>query len=506
MGNWKPWVYPGHWSVAEHNAVLAELRRAEAECGKWIAENNRLVNRETQMKCRIQDLEAALPQPAYARAHGARVELGALTQYWINRCREVESVFESEVSRLEAENTELRSKLEVPARPRLDVTPDVLRNHCITSNAEEFLAFLNSRIRYGVELPPELGCKCDDALGESCELCHPLGSGIPSTAAPTDAQIEAQIEELARKLFKEHMGRDLWTETGMTVKNVWLKIARAAYAHIGAELAAVTAERDQYKPYYDAVIDMAVVNWTLDGLSEKDVHYAIQKLIGQHIQEAVDPALNEELAKRDAQIAALTAERDQFDADRQEKDKVYLALLAEREDLLRQLAERTTRPVKVRFDVTAEEARRAWCNSGKQYGTGSYPLFFMDYLADHAVIDVPPGVPSVKELAVIAASAYGKQYKRETNWLELAECCQRDYCNMTAAILSTLAPYLRPPLVLPDREALAKALHEAYSDSYQDACIVKWGYLTESHLNARIAQADAALVMFCELNPEGGQG
>lgn len=62
-------------------------------------------------------------------------------------------------------------------------------------------------------------------------------------------------------------------------------------------LSKAIAERDLYKPYYDAIVDLAIVNWTLDEMSLKDVHHAIQRIVLQHAQEACDPQLNEELAK-----------------------------------------------------------------------------------------------------------------------------------------------------------------------------------------------------------------
>lgn len=66
--------------------------------------------------------------------------------------------------------------------------------------------------------------------------------------------------------------------------------------HIKA-LDALTAERDKYKPFHDAVIDMAVVNWTYDGKTERDAHDAIKKLVHCYCIERSDPALNEALAK-----------------------------------------------------------------------------------------------------------------------------------------------------------------------------------------------------------------
>lgn len=67
---------------------------------------------------------------------------------------------------------------------------------------------------------------------------------------------------------------------------------------------AAELERDLYRQYYDAIIDMAVVNWTLDGLSQRDAHHAIQRIVLQHAQDMCDPQLNEELAKLKARAEA----------------------------------------------------------------------------------------------------------------------------------------------------------------------------------------------------------
>ena len=80
------------------------------------------------------------------------------------------------------------------------------------------------------------------------------------------------------------------------------KFYTGSYADLARTLA---AEVDLYKPYYDAIIDMAVSEWTLDGRSQLEAHYAIQRIVLQHSQEITDPLLNEALAQRDAEIAEL---------------------------------------------------------------------------------------------------------------------------------------------------------------------------------------------------------
>lgn len=61
---------------------------------------------------------------------------------------------------------------------------------------------------------------------------------------------------------------------------------------------------------------------------------------------------------------------------------------------LAELAQRQSVPVRVRFDVAAEEAGRVFNDAGLG-GDGLHCLrVLMDYLSAHAVIDAPMGVPS----------------------------------------------------------------------------------------------------------------
>ena len=53
MGNWKPWTYPAAWSLEEHNAVLAELRKAEAELERMGRANNEACDRIAEQRREI---------------------------------------------------------------------------------------------------------------------------------------------------------------------------------------------------------------------------------------------------------------------------------------------------------------------------------------------------------------------------------------------------------------------------------------------------------------------
>lgn len=99
------------------------------------------------------------------------------------------------------------------------------------------------------------------------------------------------------------------------------------------------------------------------------------------------------------ELAAVKVERDKY---RESSRKAY----CEAEDLRAELAtireraesQRQPVPVKVRFSVTEGNIRRKW-DSMSGYLAGDWPQWIMGYLAAHAVIDVPAGVPSVEELA-----------------------------------------------------------------------------------------------------------
>lgn len=96
-------------------------------------------------------------------------------------------------------------------------------------------------------------------------------------------------------------------------------------------------------------------------------------------------------------------------------------------------------PVKVRWDCTNKEMYDAW-NAAPDMAT------VRDYLAAHAVIDVPAGVPSDEALVKIAIDAYNSG----------PECGFGD--GMRRAI-AALAPYLREPVGCPSDPLVESVTH-----------------------------------------------
>jgi len=113
----------------------------------------------------------------------------------------------------------------------------------------------------------------------------------------------------------------------------------------------------------------------------------------------------------------------------------------------------TTKPVRVRFDCTAEDLGREWMNVAN-VGRDIWE-WTLDYLAARAVIDVPEGVPSVEEIRA-AWKAGGEPVAFGV--IDFT----RDY----------LAPWLTPRQPV-DVEALAKAIcrGDAHDEPHEDSWI-----------------------------------
>ena len=104
---------------------------------------------------------------------------------------------------------------------------------------------------------------------------------------------------------------------------------------------------------------------------------------------------NAEMAKRDEILVA----------DRTRAESAMVA--AQREiAALRQPGVR----VPVTWDVTAEDMYQDWRDK-KHYGIRDWINWGMDYLAAHATIAVPPGLPSVEDLVLIGRNAYQKSLR-----------------------------------------------------------------------------------------------
>lgn len=108
----------------------------------------------------------------------------------------------------------------------------------------------------------------------------------------------------------------------------------------------------------------------------------------QEVNNAKDEREACDLARYAAEAELEAAQAALASTERQLAD-VGAELLAARPQLV---------PLKVRWDVTAEEALRVYAIAGKSIG-GMQAA--MDYLAAHAVIDAPAGVPTLEELAKI---------------------------------------------------------------------------------------------------------
>lgn len=307
----------------------------------------------TSFWLRPSQLAAAIPHIAsYANAHGAPVDIGtndALTQHLTNRCREIEAVLIPLNERLEKENAELRAKLEAPiadaktlealarvgwdawhkdtggtgpdettweinkpheiaataailraARPRVDNRGDYETLDALQKrygwNSAALWDKINSRIRYGVELPPETPAPTDAQIEALAEADVALQIVREVRPTPTDAQIAA----LARVLCRAYEGSG--STLDKSAYSLYFRAqACAAYEYFGfglthcpncgdrlhkaecdnctaralkwqelcakheAELAAVTAERDAMTDKHREYIDLEV--------KEKTEHY-----------------------------------------------------------------------------------------------------------------------------------------------------------------------------------------------------------------------------------------
>lgn len=116
---------------------------------------------------------------------------------------------------------------------------------------------------------------------------------------------EARIAELESALSSEvaDNARLRARDVGDCAANLLQEIADK-----NNRIAELERERDQYKPFHAAVMDMAVVNWTYRHSDEKDYDQAIKKLIHTYILHANDPAISQAARERDelkTRIAAM---------------------------------------------------------------------------------------------------------------------------------------------------------------------------------------------------------
>lgn len=132
-----------------------------------------------------------------------------------------------------------------------------------------------------------------------------------------------------------------------------------------------------------------------------------------------------------ARIAELEAEL----ADRREADWI-LAGDAERLAL-------EPRPVKVRFDVT-DEGMASVFNGAGLGGDGMHCLRVLrDYLASHAVIDVPADLPSDEVMAERLHQAYDATWTGTYSWENISKTQRTARIAQARAAKEMLAPWLR---------------------------------------------------------------
>lgn len=262
----------------------------------------------------------------------------------------------------------------------------------------------------------------------------------PIAAAPSDAEIEALAKELTAVVFG---ARSAIHDSTMAM---YMQIARAAYAHIADQgvLRANVTEAEIAEAIHRA-----------DGPSDKLEAAAVMALLRE--RGVVDSALQ-------AELDGVVMQRDS-----------YRIQLANAEQDLAELRKPTTpRPVKVRFDVTPEELadKLHHAQHGGWPALSSEPdrtkmmwvdtaVLGMHYLAAHAGIDIPEGVPSAAELGKLGIDVYGQTGDHEA---------------MGEAILAHLAPYLKPkqeqpapdicPATLERLAEIAIAAREHYADKH----------------------------------------
>jgi len=246
---------------------------------------------------------------------------------------------------------------------------------------------------------------------------------------------DAQIERMAKAARDSTSPVIPWEEAD---RSFWRRCIRAALAAGGLEPCAV--------PEYDpADVALAPTGRVLrDRLVEAEAKIERQRA---------------ELKRLNALVADLRAEVDEDNANAASVNDLLVQvqnLTAERD----RLRERASVPVKVRIAQPAGMMEFRWLEICRKYGpendVDACPWLqdvlcdFADYLAAHAVIDAPAGVPSVEELIGAARSA------RPDYAIDAAQ--------VTAIRDAVLASV--PSVPTDDQvEALARVLREAWGGS-----------------------------------------
>lgn len=234
---------------------------------------------------------------------------------------------------------------------------------------------------------------------------------------PTDAQVEALAKVMCETPWPNGVVV-VWDETSQYTRQGFIIQARAAYAHIGAEVANL---REQ-----------------VNGLCEIGMNAmaALSEVVG----------LRQELKQARAEANSATCAK-------QEHAVTIEGLIEKIEgleiELLKVRAERQTRPVKVRFDCTWKEMFDAFLPGPDM----SYEEHALSYFAAHAVIDLPADVPSPEEIDN-AWDLYCEDFHEDKN-----------DCALTPVrfTLEHLSPWLQPRTVTAEQiEKAARGLYESY--------------------------------------------
>jgi regulator of replication initiation timing len=141
--------------------------------------------------------------------------------------------------------------------------------------------------------------------------------------------------------------------------------------------------------------DMAALAAERDALQSRNDN---QKQQLMDLDRQISPLMSEVSALRD-EIKQLKLENGNLPEIRAKFEQDFAAVLARAEKAEAELEARQSVPVKVRFDITTSEFNRYFSERDRGLFDPEVIPLICDYLAAHAVIDVPPGVPSAEELA-----------------------------------------------------------------------------------------------------------
>ncbi len=313
---------------------------------------------------------------------------------------------------------------------------------------------------------------------------------IKSLSAPVRVPFtDAQIEKMARAFYDARWGHGEWDDEGSSIKDMNRQAIRAALAAGGIEPCAPP----EYNPDDVALRPSEPV--LRHRLADAEAKIERQRKNLNQLYTA-NAALRSELA-------AVKAERDRVASMSGTEIRNHVDTIASlRADLaaLRQPGAR----VPVMWDVTPEEFGE-WIDQAIHESDAHDTDLLHSYneilqrLAAHAAIDVPPGVPSVKELARIGYDAAESVdiFHQPLYWYRLPEANQEQNVKRATAIRDRIVAALAPRQ-LPSREEVARVLnaawrkHRGYSEREKssDPLPSEW-----------FAEADAVLALFAGCAP-----